>query len=146
MTALSTQHRPRPPASPAPADGIVDLPLGLLGFEHLKKFSLIGRDDEAPFLWLHAQDGNGMSFLVVPPQRVTDNYRPNLAAADVQFLGLTDPREALVLSIVTLGADGTATANLKGPIVINGRTRVGKQVVPLNAAEYSVRHPLPVAR
>jgi flagellar assembly factor FliW len=32
--------------------------------------------------------------------------------------------------------------NLKGPIVVNRHTLVAKQVVPHNAADYSVRHPL----
>jgi flagellar assembly factor FliW len=33
---------------------------------------------------------------------------------------------------------------LKGPVVINRNTGVGKQVVIANAAQYSVQHPLPV--
>ena len=37
-----------------------------------------------------------------------------------------------------------ATVNLKGPIVLNRRTLVAKQVIPLNAPEYSVAHPLPI--
>jgi len=34
---------------------------------------------------------------------------------------------------------------LKGPIVINRHTHIGKQVIITNAADYSVHHPLPVA-
>jgi flagellar assembly factor FliW len=32
--------------------------------------------------------------------------------------------------------------NLKGPIVINRRTLIGKQVIINNAAQYSLNHPL----
>jgi len=32
--------------------------------------------------------------------------------------------------------------NLKGPIVINRRTLIGKQVILNNASRYSLHHPL----
>jgi len=34
---------------------------------------------------------------------------------------------------------------LKGPIVINRRTLIGKQIIPVNASEYAIRHPLPLS-
>src|SRR5580704_11432807 len=77
-------------------------PDGLLGFESLKKFCLVGRPQEEPFLWLEVQDESGVAFLVVSPDRVTTGYQPDLATADVEFLGLKEPREALLLCIVTL--------------------------------------------
>jgi flagellar assembly factor FliW len=123
---------------------VLRFPEGLLGFETLKKFCLVGRPQEEPFLWLEVQDESGVAFLVVPPDRVTVGYQPDLATADVAFLGLKDPREALLLCIVTLRGNGCPTVNLKGPIVINAGTRIGKQVVPNNASEYSTQHALPV--
>jgi flagellar assembly factor FliW len=124
---------------------LLRFPDGLLGFENLKKFCLVGRPQEAPFLWLEVQDESGIAFLVCPPDRITADYRPDIAAADVELLGLKSPREALLLCIVTLRGNGQPTINLKGPIVINAGTRVGKQVVPLNASEYSTQHSLPVS-
>jgi len=57
---------------------------------------------------------------------------------------LKQPDDALLLSIVTVYGPHRATANLKGPIVINRSTHVGKQVIIANASEYSVQYPLPV--
>jgi flagellar assembly factor FliW len=84
-------------------------------------------------------------FLVVPPHFVLADYRPDVCDLDVAFLELEDPSEAFVLNIVTMRGPGEATVNLKGPIVINRRTLVGKQIIPVNAAEYAIRHPLPLA-
>jgi flagellar assembly factor FliW len=81
--------------------------------------------------------------VVVPPHFVLADYQPDLSELDVAFLNLNDPSEAFVLNIVTLRDQGQATVNLKGPIVINRRTLIGKQVIPVNAAEYAIRHPLP---
>lgn len=122
----------------------VQFPLGLLGFEGLRKFTLVGKSDEAPFLWLERQNDSGLAFLVAPVNQVVPDYKPDVSMEDVRFLKLSSPLEALVLGIVTFHKSGQATINLKGPLVINARTRLGKQVVPLNAAGYNAQHPLPV--
>ncbi len=124
---------------------ILHLPMGLLGLEEFKQFVLLGRPEDAPFLWMQVQGDPSLAFLVVSPFEVLPDYRPDVPGEDAASLKLTDPRDALFLSIVTLHAKKQATVNLKGPIVINARTRVGKQVIIANAAEYSVQHPLPVA-
>ena len=137
----NTVARPTAP----PISNIVHFPSGLLGFEQRKKFALVGRTQEAPFLWLEAQDDSRVAFIVVPPKRVAPDYQPDLSDEDVKFLGLNSPNDALVLSIVTLQGPGRATINLKGPLVINARTHIGKQIVPVNAIDYSTEYPLPVA-
>ena len=55
------------------------------------------------------------------------------------------PTDAILFNIVTLRGSDPATINLKGPIVINRHTMIGKQVIPNNAAAYSLHHPLPVS-
>jgi flagellar assembly factor FliW len=42
---------------------------------------------------------------------------------------------------LTVGGDGLITANLLGPLVINPRTRRGRQLV-LTESGYSTRHPV----
>jgi flagellar assembly factor FliW len=126
------------------AKGIVVLPYGLLGFEGVKNYSLLCKPDEAPFLWFQMLQDPKHAFLVVPPGAAVPDYKPDLDDQDVEFLGLESPSDAFLLNIVTLRRDGQATVNLKGPIVINRRTWIGKQVIPVNAAQLPVRHPLPV--
>ena len=63
----------------------------------------------------------------------------------MDFLGLEEATDAILLNIVTVRGPQRATINLKGPIVINRHTRMGKQVIIANAADYSVQHSLPVA-
>jgi len=122
----------------------VRLPLGLLGFEQTKEYSLIADPAIEPFLWLQAADDPNLAFLVLSPFEVVPDYQPDLSREDLEFLGLEGPDESQVLSIVTLRRSGGATVNLKGPVVLNRRTRSGKQVIPSNAASFSVQHPLPV--
>jgi flagellar assembly factor FliW len=123
----------------------VHLPFGLLGFENNKLYELLADPQEAPFLWLQMREDPKASFLVVNPFLVFPEYQPDLSEEDVAFLGLRTPEEAAVFNIVTLRGGGGATMNLKGPIVVNRRTLVAKQCIPVNASAYNVQHPLPVA-
>lgn len=126
-------------------NNVIQLPYGLLGFERVHQYILLTRPEEEPFMRFQMVGEVKRAFLVVPPHFVLANYAPDLSELDVAFLELNDPAEAFVLNIVTMRAPGEATVNLKGPIVINRRTLIGKQIIPVNAAEYAIRHPLPVA-
>jgi flagellar assembly factor FliW len=124
---------------------LLHLPLGLLGFEHLKQYQLIAEPAETPFCWLQVMGDPSLAFLVVPPFAVLPTYSPDISEEDAAFLGLSKASDALLFNIVTLRPDNKSTVNLKGPVVVNRHTLVAKQVVPTNAAEYPLRHPLPIA-
>ena len=126
-------------------EDIVQLPYGLLGFERVNNYVLVTRPHEEPFKWLQMVDGARHAFLVLSPFIAMPAYQPDIAEEDVRLLELTTPGDAELLNIVTLCGKGEATINLKGPIVVNRHTRVGKQIIPNNAAQYSVRHPLRVS-
>ena len=136
--------------APAPArkpqaesnKGVITLPMGLLGFEQVKHYTLLGSAEEAPFLWLQMVEDPSLAFLVVSPSVVLNCYEPDISEEEVKFLDLADPKDALLFNIVTVHPNGEATVNLKGPIVVNRRTLIGKQVVPLNAAHYALHHPV----
>jgi len=142
-TELNQMERPAASsARPEKNKGVIHLPAGLLGFEQARNYILLGSAEEAPFMWLQMTDEPSYSFLVVEPCRVIEDYKPDLADEDVEFLGLNNPEDALLFNIATLHADGSVTANLKGPIVINRYTLVGKQVIPRNVSDYSLQHAL----
>ena len=121
---------------------IIRLPFGLLGFEHVKQYVLLANPAEEPFLWFQMLDDAKRAFLVAPPSRIVPDYQPDISDDEVDFLELADPSDAFLLNIVTLRGNGQATVNLKGPIVINRRTLIGKQVILNNASQYSLHHPL----
>jgi flagellar assembly factor FliW len=143
-TALSTAASPSPAPGNPDEQSVVELPLGLLGFEQYKRFVLLASPAEEPFLWLQSVEDPTLSFLVLSPFVVLPDYRPEIGNEDAGFLGLESPRDTLVLNIVTVRGEQQATINLKGPVVVNTRTMRAKQIVPANATAYSVAHPLPV--
>lgn len=116
---------------------------GLPGFPDHRRFTLTRwGDEDSPFSLLEATDDDALRFVVVPPELFFPAYAPVLSDDDVARLGLTEPGDAIVLVVVSLGAGpADATANLLGPVVINRHTLVAAQVV-LAGQDLATRAPL----
>lgn len=142
MTGTDALEMEKPVAQ---ADNRIQLPAGILGFEQFKEYMLLVNPAEAPFAWLRVTENANLSFVVINPFLVMPDYAPDIPEADVEFLGLKDPADALLFNIVTVWGSNQVSVNLKGPIVVNRHTRVAKQVILANASNYSVQHPLPIA-
>ena len=135
------------PLAPALLPGVSDVdahqevvmfPHGLPGFEECRSF-VVFTADAAPFQWLTAVEGPPASFLAVDPRAILPNYRFSLGRADLARLGATSEGALLWLAIVLVEGDGTVTANLRAPIVINPATMTGYQVMPQDCL-YPLRH------
>jgi flagellar assembly factor FliW len=111
----------------------------------MTRYVLLSSSEEAPFHWLQVLSDPKLAFLVLSPYEVMPDYQPELTDQDTEFIGLNNPADALIYNIVTIRGRGRATINLKGPIVLNRYTLVGKQVIIVNSAQYALQHPLPVA-
>jgi flagellar assembly factor FliW len=121
------------------------LPQGIIGFEQYTRAELLYLPDHLPFLWLKLQgQTDTVQFIVLEPAGLIAGYEPELFDEDAAGLGLSDPSEAMVLNIVTLKNQMPldATINLVGPIIVNRRSRTGRQLVLSNYSRYSSHHPL----
>lgn len=120
------------------------LPQGLIGFAEFTRAELLYIPEHLPFLWMKLENkaGDAVHFVVVEPGSVLPEYAPELFDADAAGLDLRDPAEAMVLNIVTLEQQRPleAKVNLIGPIVVNRRTRIGRQLVISNYSLYSAHH------
>jgi flagellar assembly factor FliW len=129
----------------APSSNTFLLPEGLIGFEAYQQAELLYQPDNLPFLWLKlAGPDDVMHFVVIEPGGIVPGYEPELFDEHAAALGLTGSADAMVLNIVTLQHQNPleATVNLVGPIIINRRTREGRQVVISNYSRYSAHHRL----
>ncbi len=131
---------------PPPAANHFELPQGLIGFKDYTRAELLYLPDHLPFLWmrLHKGGAEAVHFIVIEPAGLVPGYAPELFDADAEGLDLRDPAEAMLLNIVTLRQQNPmdATLNLVGPIVMNRRTRIARQLVIANYSSYSAHWPL----
>jgi flagellar assembly factor FliW len=97
---------------------------------------------DSPLYELRSLERPDVRFLVAVPGAYFSDYDIELDDRECGDLGLTDPADALVLVMVTVGRDAASTtANLLAPLVINARTRVAAQVI-LTGSDWTVRAPL----
>ena len=132
------------------------LPQGIIGFATYKRAELLYLPDHLPFLWMKMHSPTDhLHFIVIEPGGIIPGYEPEIFDEDAEQLGIVDPSHAMVLNIVTLRRQNPveATVNLIGPLIINRRTRMGRQLVISNYSRYSAHHALvenpqvtPVAR
>ena len=103
---------------------------GLAGFPDSERFALVEVPDAAPLYLLSSLDEPGVEFVVVPPAVFFPDYAPVVDDESVARLSLDDPADALLLVVLTVGEEVTAsTANLLAPIVVNSSTHQAAQVV-----------------
>ena len=119
---------------------------GLLGFPDAVRFVRLPVDDAEGWQWLQSVNDGDLAFLVISAFRFFPDYDIELPDGEVKALELDDPSDADVLALVTIrhtdeGGIASVTANLLGPLVINHRTGVGRQVV-LSDSQHSTREPV----
>ncbi len=119
---------------------IIDFPLGIYGFEDIKKFVILDANEKSPFKWLQAYEEPDLAFVVIRPVDFMVQYELDVLPQDLEDIGAKSPDDVLVFAIVTIPEDPSKmTANLQGPVIINPRTRQGKQAISLSD-KYTVRH------
>jgi flagellar assembly factor FliW len=123
-------------------DAIYHFPDGLPGFEHLTEFALIEEQQFWPFTWLQPLAEAQIGFVLMDPALFAADYKPDINPQDVTCLDVV-PDDLLDLrSILVVPSEPkAATANLKAPLVLNRRTRSGKQVILMDD-HLSMRHPV----
>ena len=122
-------------------EAVVDFPNGLIGLGGTR-YTLLVREESAPFLWLHSIDDPSLALPVTNPGLFFPDYEPEIDDETVARLDLGSADDALLLVIVTVAKPIEAsTANLLGPIVVNRHTRAAAQAVLSNSG-YATREAL----
>lgn len=105
-------------------------PHGLPGFPACKRFALIQAERPA-FFWLQSVDCGSLTFLLVDPFQVVDDFYVDLPEGELTSLKAEESSQMGVLAIVTLprSPDDDPTVNLQGLIVLNFRERLARQII-----------------
>jgi flagellar assembly factor FliW len=125
-----------------PAEKVLAFPSGVLGFPEWTRYVMLDHDTDAPFKWLHCVEEASLAFVVVDPAVFHQNYQIEISAeARIEVEGSETDELSLVV-ILTIPSDdpSAVTANLRGPLLMNPRTRLCKQLVL--AEDYPTRYPV----
>jgi flagellar assembly factor FliW len=117
----------------------IHFPEGLYGFEDAKEYRLLDAGQE-PFFRLESVAEGGASFILINPFLFRPDYEFVTGDDELSKIGVTDAKNALVFSIVTIPLDGgPVTANLQGPLVISRDTHTGAQII-LGDPRWKIKH------
>jgi flagellar assembly factor FliW len=122
-----------------PEDAVLIFPTGLIGLGGTR-YTLIAREESAPFLWLHSLDDPSLAIPVTNPWFFFSSYEVEISDAEAERIGVSDPSEADVyVTVRAAEAIEDFRANLRAPILVSGGH--GHQVIN-EARGTSVRAPL----
>ncbi len=123
---------------------IINFDLGIIGFDFLKKFTLIHDEEEEDnsVIWLQSLDEPDFAMPVMNPLLAMDGYNPSVEDELFKNIGETTEDDIIVFVTLTVPADITKmTVNLKAPIIINANTKKGCQII-VEESEYIVKYPV----
>lgn len=126
-------------------EDIIHFPKGIPGFEEEKEFLVVLTGDiDFPFTYLQSVKRNDLAFIVTDPFLFLEHYDFEISDEDSVILGLKSDAEIddiTVYTIVTIPEDvNQTTINTAAPIIINLKSKIGKQVILKDYDE--VKYPL----
>lgn len=125
-----------------PDETIITFPSGLLGFPDQQRYVILDHDTEAPFKWLQSVEEPDLAFVLMDPATFTAEYRIDVSADALGEIKGEQSDDLTLVVILTIPSNdpGRITANLRGPLIISHKTKLGKQLVL--SEEFPTRHPL----
>lgn len=115
-------------------DHVINFPDGLVAFENNKKFMLIHEADKgAPVSYtLQSLDDPNVAFQIIDPAALGFAYELELNDEDNAKLASPSPADLVVMQVLFKREEGggqSIGANIRAPLVINTKARVGIQKV-----------------
>lgn len=127
----------------AEEQNIIHFDSGILAFEDLTRFVLLDIPENLHFKWLQSVEDTDLTFLLVDPFTIKEDYYVELSDETAAELEISIPEEVLVYTIVTVPKTGLkdATTNLIGPLIINWTKKKAKQII-FEKPENMIKYPL----
>ena len=113
---------------------------GIPGFEEKREWFFLG-EQKNPIKWLQNFEDGSIALPVMAPQTVCPEYDAKIPEFELQCIKPENVEDLVLMSVVTIPSDArwNMSVNLRAPIVINRKLKLGCQVIAINE-EYDVRH------
>ncbi|THJ20897.1 MAG: hypothetical protein CAF45_013640, partial [Nitrospira sp. CG24E] len=125
-----------------PDEALLTFPSGLLGFPEWTCYVILDHDTAAPFKWLHCTEEASLAFVIIDPSLFNEHYQVTISPEARGEVEGSETDELSLAVILTIPSDdpSAVTANLRGPLLMNPRTRLCKQLVL--SEDYPTRYPV----
>lgn len=121
-------------------DAILTFTQPIIGFPECRRFVLLPGPQEGITFWLQSTDDGALAFLLLDPRALIEDYAVSFGQHELDELAASDPSDLRVFTLVVVAPDPRdSRTNLKAPVVINAKARLGKQTI-LERSTYPIRY------
>lgn len=128
------------------AERVITFTQPIIGFQEFRRFILLPGPEDSAVQWLQSTESADLAFLLMDPSQVVADYKVKLGAHELSELAVSAIDELDIYTILVVDQDpAKIRTNLKAPILLNTRQRLGKQTV-LEKSDYPIQFFLAQAR
>lgn len=113
-----------------PTQDVFTFPNGIYGFELQLRWLLLGDQEHGALYWLQNVEQPDLSLAIVDPREFVVDYA--LRVERSQLSSIWSDVEPLLVFCVLTEYERQICLNLRNPILVNAKTRLGRQVVAAN--------------
>jgi len=127
-------------------DSIITFTQPIIGFQEFRRFVLLPGPDDSAVVWLQSTESGELAFLLMNPRDVVPDYTVKLGQHELAELAVSSMGELDIYTILVVSQDiSKVRTNLKAPVLVNAKQRLGKQTV-LERSDYPIQFFLAQAR
>lgn len=106
-------------------------PSGLVGFPAFRRFVVLDAAEDSDYQWFQSVDDPSLAVVIVDLHLLQPDFRVDVPVEGLAELDMIQSDPIFIMAVVTIpsGRPDQATANLRAPLVVNLRTRKGKQMI-----------------
>ncbi|UCH91382.1 MAG: flagellar assembly protein FliW, partial [Nitrospirota bacterium] len=112
-------------------DTLLTFPSGLVGFPAIQHFVVLDVAEDSYYQWFQAIKEPDLALVIIDVHYLDPEFQAQVSDEGLAELEITQGDPILIMAVVTIpsGHPEQATANLRAPLVVNLRTRKGKQLI-----------------
>ncbi|WP_125152127.1 flagellar assembly protein FliW [Clostridium rectalis] len=123
-------------------EDIITFEKGIPAFNNLTKFIVFKLQQNEVFSIIHSIEDLSIGIPVISPFVICKDYEVKLSEKLIESLKIEDEKDVMLLNTVTINSDiKNITCNLRAPIIINIKERLGEQIILCNES-YNIKHPI----
>jgi len=106
-------------------------PSGLVGFPACRRFVVLEAGEDSDYQWFQSVDEPSLAFVIVEVHLLQPEFQMDVPDEGLAELDMNPNDPMSILAVVTIpsGEPIQASANLRAPLVVNLRSRKGKQII-----------------
>jgi flagellar assembly factor FliW len=120
-------------------DDILEFPDGVYAFKNVKRYVLLNTGSKAGLMQLQSVENEDPRFIIIDPYIFIEDYNPILPDEALKKLKASSAGELSFFVIAVIPRNvKDSTVNLRSPIAVNFKQKLGAQVI-LDNSDYPVR-------